>query len=272
MSSSSSKQNHYRFSVDVDGIALADEGVAAIDEALRKAAVMAMATLDLRGRELTFSPIMQGMIRPNGDDDGDEPGDDDGDEPGDDDGDEPGDDDGDEPPVGGAQISVRSVGGGSEIQPVLSSGTAVFGTKLAGSKVRGVAAIRVSRVGDDICFDQLGPRGQETGGFVLHLDVKRSKGERTLKAISVTRKGSKQTGSPLGKAEREDLASIVDELSQFRQEDHSEGSETIASIWGAIGAGIDCGLAAVELGANPIEDVACAIAAGEVLADSEDDD
>jgi hypothetical protein len=248
MSSSSSKQNHYRFSVDVDGIALADESVTAIDEALKKAAIMAIATLDLRGRELTFSPIMQGMIRPNGDDDRDEP------------------------PVGGAQISIRSVGGGSENQPVMSRDTAVFRTKLAGSKARGVAAIRVSRVGDDICLDQLGPRGQETGGFVLHLDIEGSKDKRTLKAISVTRKASKPTGSPLAKAEREDLASIVDELSQFQQEDHPDGSETIASIWGAIGAGIHCGLAAVEGGANLLEDAECAIAAGEVLADSEDDD
>lgn len=248
MSSSSSKQNHYRFSVDVDGIALADESVTAIDEALKKAAIMAIATLDLRGRELTFSPIMQGMIRPNGDDDGDEP------------------------PVGGAQISIRSVGGGSEDQPVMSRDTAVFRTKLAGSKARGVAAIRVSRVGGDICLDQLGPRGQETGGFVLHLDIEGSKDKRTLKAISVTRKASKPTGSPLAKAEREDLASIVDELSQFQQEDHSDGSETIASIWGAIVAGYHCGMAAVEGGANLIEDVECAVAAGEVLADSEDDD
>jgi hypothetical protein len=248
MSSSSSKQKHYRFTVDVDGIALADESATAIDEALTKAAIMAIATLDLRGRELTFSPIMQGMIRPNGDDDGDEP------------------------PVGGAQISIRSVGGGPEIQPALSRDTAVFRTRLAGSKARGVAAIRVSRVGDDICLDQLGPRGRETGGFVLHLEIEGSKGKRTVKSISVTRKGSKRTGSPLVKAEREDLASIVDELSQFKQEDHSDGSETIASIWGAISAGISCGLAAVEGGANLLEDAACAIDVGEVLKDSEDDD
>jgi hypothetical protein len=251
MSASTSKQQHYRFSIDVDGIALPDETVATIDDALQKAAVMAIASIDLRGQELTFSPVMRGMMWPGGDDDGG---------------------DGDEPPVGGAQIGIRPVDGGSEIEPLLTPGTAVFRTKLAGSKARGVAAIRVSLAGDDIILDQLGPRGQAMGGFVLHLSVGRSKGRTTLKAVSFTRKGSKPSGSSLGKQERVDLGSIVDELSQFQQGDQPSGPETSASIWGAIGAGIACGLAAVEGGANPLADADCAIAAGEVVSEMEDDD
>jgi hypothetical protein len=49
------------FTVVVDGIALPEETVARINDALQRAALTEIASIDLRGNELIFRPIMAGM-------------------------------------------------------------------------------------------------------------------------------------------------------------------------------------------------------------------
>ena len=50
------------FIVEVDGIALPPETVARINSALQKAALTEIASIDLRGNDLVFRPIMAGMV------------------------------------------------------------------------------------------------------------------------------------------------------------------------------------------------------------------
>jgi len=152
-----------------------------------------------------------------------------------------------------------------------------FPCKLASSKAANVSAIRVSRIEHDIHYEQLDQHNQPIVGFVLHPVVnKRNK----LVAVTIARMGAPTPGeTALGAADRLALASIVDELSQFQQSSSTGGGAgtgggaVIAlSWWGVIGTGISCGLAAVESGANLLEDGACAAGIIDVLEDDDDDD
>jgi hypothetical protein len=59
-------KNQSAFTVVVDGMALPEEAVARINDALQRAALTEIASLDLRGNELIFQPIMAGMAADRG--------------------------------------------------------------------------------------------------------------------------------------------------------------------------------------------------------------
>ena len=148
----------------------------------------------------------------------------------------------------------------------------IFPSKLASSKAAGIKAIRISRVKHDIQYEQLDERNQTIIGFVLHPIVdERNK----LTAATLTRMGSGKEKGKLGAADRSARALIVDELSQFTRssaEGGETGGEVLLSWWGVIGTGISCGLAAIEGGANILEDGACAAGIIDVVEEDDDDD
>jgi len=55
-------KHHNEFKVVIDGLALDAETFARIDQAIRKAVLIEMASIDVRGGELAFSPVMAQMM------------------------------------------------------------------------------------------------------------------------------------------------------------------------------------------------------------------
>jgi hypothetical protein len=56
------KKQHHEFKVVIEGVELSKETLVRIDESVRKAVLIEMASVDLRGNDLVFSPIMAGMV------------------------------------------------------------------------------------------------------------------------------------------------------------------------------------------------------------------
>ena len=52
----------HTFTVAIDGIALPEETVARINDALQRAALTEIASVDLRGNDLVFRPIMAQLV------------------------------------------------------------------------------------------------------------------------------------------------------------------------------------------------------------------
>lgn len=167
------------------------------------------------------------------------------------------------------------------LTPVVSPATTLFPTALPASKAAGVAAIRVSRVKDDLSLEELNAQGGTIIGFVFAPVVDGSTNKVT--AITVTQMGSSATPSRLTPAQLSALTLITNELEQFKASGgpaglglpgpakDREGKSAVGGWLGAIATGIDCGLAAVEGGANLIADGACVAAYGAWSADSEGD-
>jgi hypothetical protein len=160
-----------------------------------------------------------------------------------------------------------SLGGLDEIAPIVTANMVLFETKLPASKTAGVEAIRLARVNDDIKVEELNAQRERIIGFVMHPLLERGK---KVTAVAITPMGSSGTPSPLTPAQRAALALITNELTQFKaswadgpvaRDSNSDGRQALE----AISVGIECGVAAVEGGVNPIEDVLCVIAFGELL-------
>jgi hypothetical protein len=170
------------------------------------------------------------------------------------------------------------------LTPVASPATILFPTALAASKAAGVAAIRVSRVNNDLDMEELNAQGGTIIGFVFDPVVDGS--TKNVTGITVTQMGSSQTPSTLTPAQLSALTLITNELKQY-QASGSAGSagpgvpgpakdgqrkSAVGSWLGTIDTGIACGLAAVEGGANPIADAGCIAAYGAWASDDGDGD
>jgi hypothetical protein len=166
------------------------------------------------------------------------------------------------------------------LTPEVSSTTILFPTALPASNAAGVAAIRVSRVNNDLNLEELDAQGGTIIGFVLDPIV--DSGTKSVTSIAVTQIGSNGIPSALTPAQQSALSLITNELKQFRASGtagptglglpgptNRQRKSAVGSWLGTIATGIDCGLAAVEGGANPIADGACIAAYGAWM--SEDD-
>jgi hypothetical protein len=163
-------------------------------------------------------------------------------------------------------ISGRS--GEDMITPFATHNMAVFLSSLASTKAGGAEAIRISRVKDDLHLEQLDARGRTIMGFVLHPITNAKK---KVTAVAITRKGSSGAIESLGTEERAALAAIVDELSQMKESSAPGVIFFWHQFWEAVGAGVACGLAAVEGGANPVADGECILATGNMLGGDDDE-
>lgn len=169
------------------------------------------------------------------------------------------------------------------LTPVVSPATILFPAALPASKAAGVAAIRVSRVNNDLNLEELNAQGGTIIGFTFDPII--SSGTTNVTGISVTQMGSSATPSTLTPAQLSALTLITNELQQYKASQTvgptgfglpgaakaREGKSVVGSWLGTIATGIDCGLAAVEGGANPIADLACAAAYGAWVAEDDGD-
>jgi hypothetical protein len=58
----SNKKLHHEFSIVIDGLALPPDTATKINTALQKAILVELASVDLGGNELAFSPVMARMM------------------------------------------------------------------------------------------------------------------------------------------------------------------------------------------------------------------
>jgi hypothetical protein len=170
--------------------------------------------------------------------------------------------------------------------PVLSPSTIVFPTALPASQAAGVAAIRVSRVNNDMTLEELNAQGGTIIGFVLDPVV--DSATKKITGITVTQMGSSGVPIPsaLTPAQISALSLITNELQQFKASKTGgttgsglpgpakdrEGKSAIGGWLGAIDTGIACGLAGVEGGANLLADAGCIAAYGAWQSDDGDGD
>jgi hypothetical protein len=177
------------------------------------------------------------------------------------------------PEEGSWEDTVPFSGGGGNLVPYVTHNRAMFRTTLATSKTGGAEAIVVSRAKGSLRLEQLDGQGQPLASFVLRPIRDR---EKKVSAVDITSGDSDADGaSPsLSPHDRAALAAIVDELVQIKGD--GEGSPGVIYFWRgffeAVGAGIACGLAAVEGGLNPLADGDCIVAGGLMLGDDDDDD
>jgi hypothetical protein len=158
------------------------------------------------------------------------------------------------------------------VTPFVTRNEALIPSKLAATKASGAEAIRISRTKGALHLEQLDAHGQPIVSFVLR-PIAYSK--KKVSSVEITRTDSDSDGRSASLGRRDPaLAAIVDELRQFRGEQPS--SPGVIYFWRdffeAIDAGIACGLAGVEAGANPIADAGCSVALGLFLDDDDDDD
>lgn len=261
MAKGNAQRKRNEFKVSIEGITLPDESVHNINESVQKAALAAMAAIDLRGKELIFSPIMARIL--SDPEEGEGEGEGSGSRSG-----------------GGAQINVGPLEPNEPfidaLTPQTTSKMTTFHTKLASSKAAGAQAIRISRVKRDLHLEQLGSTGKTIVGFVMHPITNKAK---KVTAVVITRMGSNGgRHSSLTHSDRAALAIITDELSQFKASGGPTGASgrsvmrlSLRGALEAIDAGIACGLAGVEFGLNPLADAGCSVATGLMLGDDDDD-
>jgi hypothetical protein len=170
--------------------------------------------------------------------------------------------------------------------PVLSPSTILFPTALPASQAAGVAAIRVSRVNNDMTLEEVNAQGGTIIGFVLDPVV--NSGTQKITGITVTQMGSSGVPIPsaLTPAQLSALSLITNELQQYKASKTSsttgsglpgpakdrEGKSVIGGWLGAIDTGIACGLAGVEGGVNVLADAGCIAAYGAWQSDGGDGD
>jgi hypothetical protein len=148
----------------------------------------------------------------------------------------------------------------------------VFPTVLSASKAAGIAAIRISQVNGDILLEELNAKQETIIGLRLHALVNSAK---KITAVAVTQMGSGPNPSPLTPAQRSAFGEITNELKQFNASNtvapsapgqrqgiqEKSFSGWVKSVFIAVDVGVSCGLAALEIGLNPVVDAACVAAA-----------
>lgn len=169
------------------------------------------------------------------------------------------------------------------LAPVAPPAPILFSTALPASKAAGVAAIRVSRVNDELNLEELDAQGGTIIGFVFNPII--GSGTNNVTGIAVTQMGSSGSPSALTPAQLSALTLITNELKQYKASPavgptglglpaparDREGKSAVGSWLATIDTGIACGLAAVEGGANPIADAGCIAAYGAWSSDSDGD-
>jgi hypothetical protein len=169
------------------------------------------------------------------------------------------------------------------LTPVVSPTTVLFLAALPASEAAGVAAIRVSRVNNDLNLEELNAQGATIIGFVLNPIVDAA--TKSVTGIGVMQMGSSGITSTLTPAQKSALSLITNELKQFRASatagptglglpgtaENRQRKSALGSWLGAIATGIDCGVAAVQGGIDPISDAGCVVAYGAWMDDSDDD-
>ena len=156
------------------------------------------------------------------------------------------------------------------LTPVMTPTTMLFLTKLAASQAAGVAAIRLSLLSNGgHQVEELNSNGETIIGFILYPVGDPS--TKKVTGVAVMQVGqSSRTPSPFTPAQRSAWGLIGNELKQFSASTPTPvqatagGTGTKAlddsdrSIWdGVTTTTIDCGMAIVQQGLNPITDMAC---------------
>ena len=152
-------------------------------------------------------------------------------------------------PPGTYGIVIDPTDGGTEGEPgepqLESRKEVAFPCRLASSKAKGIAAIRLKSVKPDLHIAQLDKQGNAVSEFVFHPILNSAK---EVQAVSIERVGSRRKGLPLSLRQRTSLKEIVGELAGISSAGSGGATAYDLKGWlGAIGAGLAVGWRALKV-------------------------